>query len=146
MYNVCAKSCYEFQCLFVIQLEIPPERMKNTRVRFSFYHKSTIICECLSVTDIVLCLLHPPPLSLSLAITASKLGKSEPFAMSHLRLMKADDTTITDGEHELYVYNVSILCMHRTCSRSTCKCDRMISLGNLVQGPAEEPWETSLSC
>ena len=38
---------------------------------------------------------------------ASKLGKSEMFALSHLRLMKGDDTMITDGQHDLYVYNVS---------------------------------------
>ena len=28
--------------------------------------------------------------------------------MSHLRLMKDDDTTIADGQHELYVYNVRL--------------------------------------
>ena len=38
--------------------------------------------------------------------TASKLGRIEPFAVAHLKLMKEDDTTIQDGEHELYVYKV----------------------------------------
>lgn len=38
---------------------------------------------------------------------ASKIGKTEPFAMAHLRLMKKDETTIADGQHELYVYSVS---------------------------------------
>ena len=51
-------------------------------------------------------------------MTASKLGKSEPFAMSHLRLMKDDDTTIRDGEHEVYVYSVSSLYMCTACSKS----------------------------
>ena len=38
--------------------------------------------------------------------TASKLGRIEPFAVAHLKLMKEDDTTIQDGEHELFVYKV----------------------------------------
>ncbi|XP_019859385.1 PREDICTED: dedicator of cytokinesis protein 1 isoform X1 [Amphimedon queenslandica] len=69
-----------------LKIEIPPESMRKSRVRFSFYHKSTII--------------------------SSKLSKSEPFAMSHLRLMKDDDTTIADGQHELYVYNYKDLAKH----------------------------------
>ena len=40
------------------------------------------------------------------APTASKLGRIEPFAVAHLKLMKEDDTTIQDGEHELFVYKV----------------------------------------
>ena len=38
--------------------------------------------------------------------TASRLGKMEPFAVSHLKLMKEDGTTIEDGSHELFVYKV----------------------------------------
>ncbi len=46
-------------------------------------------------------------LSLSLWCTASRLSRLEPFAISHLKLMKEDDTTIEDGTHELFVYKVS---------------------------------------
>ena len=63
--------------------------------------------------------------------------------MSHLRLMKGDDTTIRDGEHELYVYSVSVWYY--------CACVLRVSRGaqvwlewflcDLVQGPAEEPRE-----
>ena len=42
----------------------------------------------------------------TLTPTASKLGRIEPFAVAHLKLMKEDDTTIQDGEHELFVYKV----------------------------------------
>ena len=150
--------------------------MKTARVRFNFYHKSTIICKysksCssvhyLSCSFLILpisfytpppapppsAILFPSPLIVllffltyfllsslltlylllfflsylfllfflsylllfllpyllhlfSLFILASKLGKSEPFAVCHLRLMKNDDTAIADGLHELYVYNV----------------------------------------
>ena len=45
-------------------------------------------------------LLSPP--------TASKLGRSEPFAICHLKLMKEDNTTIQDGQHELFVYKVCV--------------------------------------
>ena len=45
--------------------------------------------------------------AVSFFFPANKLSKTEPFAVSHLRLMKPDDTAITDGPHELYVYNVS---------------------------------------
>lgn len=61
-----------------IKLSIPHDMMRTARVRFYAYHKSTII--------------------------SSKIGKSEPFAISHLKLMKDDDTTIEDGLHELFVY------------------------------------------
>ena len=44
----------------------------------------------------------------TLHLTASKLSKSEPFAQAHLKLMKADDTTVEDGEHNLFVYNVRL--------------------------------------
>jgi len=61
-----------------IKLAISPDMMPLARVRFSMYHKSTII--------------------------SSKLGRSEPFAICHLKLMKEDNTTIQDGQHELFVY------------------------------------------
>ncbi|XP_064383161.1 dedicator of cytokinesis protein 1-like [Halichondria panicea] len=61
-----------------MKLHIPPELMPKARVRFSMYHKSTII--------------------------SSRLNKNEPYAIAHLKLMKDDDTTIEDGQHELYVY------------------------------------------
>ena len=54
-----------------------------------------MLCECL-------------PLSLSLSLSAaSRLGKTEPFAVSHLKLMKEDGTTIEDNIHELFVFKVS---------------------------------------
>ena len=37
---------------------------------------------------------------------ANRLSRTEPFAISHLKLMKDDDTTIQDGIHELFVYKV----------------------------------------
>lgn len=37
---------------------------------------------------------------------ANRLSRTEPFAISHLKLMKDDDTTIQDGMHELFVYKV----------------------------------------
>ena len=37
---------------------------------------------------------------------ASRLGKNEPFGVSHLKLMKEDGTTIEDGTHELYAFKV----------------------------------------
>ena len=39
-------------------------------------------------------------------MAASRLSRLEPFAVSHLKLMKDDDTTIEDGTHELFVYKV----------------------------------------
>ena len=42
----------------------------------------------------------------TLTPTASKLGRSEPFAVAHLKLMKKDGTVIQDGEQELFVYKV----------------------------------------
>ncbi len=44
---------------------------------------------------------------LFVAPAASRLNKNEPYAIAHLKLMKDDDTTIEDGQHELYVYKVS---------------------------------------
>lgn len=38
--------------------------------------------------------------------SASRLSRSEPFAIAHVKLMKDDDTTIEDGTHELFVYKV----------------------------------------
>ena len=35
--------------------------------------------------------------------------------MSHLRLMKSNDTAIMDGVHELYVYNVSQHTVYSEC-------------------------------
>lgn len=61
-----------------IKLCIPPEMMKTTRIRFYMYHKPTTI--------------------------SNRLSRTEPFAISHLKLMKDDDTTIQDGTHELFVY------------------------------------------
>lgn len=61
-----------------IKLCIPPDMMKTTRIRFYMYHKPTTI--------------------------SNRLGRTEPFAISHLKLMKDDDTTIQDGTHELFVY------------------------------------------
>jgi hypothetical protein len=60
-----------------IKLLITPELMHTSRVKFSFYHRSTI---------------------------SSRLGKTEPFAVSHLKLMKEDGTTIEDNIHELFVF------------------------------------------
>ena len=37
---------------------------------------------------------------------ASRLSKTEPYAIAHLKLMKDNDTTIEDGQHELFVYKV----------------------------------------
>lgn len=48
-------------------------------------------------------------LSLNFCVSASRLSRSEPFAIAHMKLMKDDDTTIEDGMHELFVYKVRIL-------------------------------------
>ena len=45
----------------------------------------------------------------SFYFSASRLSRSEPFAIAHMKLMKDDDTTIEDGIHELFVYKVRIL-------------------------------------
>ncbi len=37
---------------------------------------------------------------------ANRLGRTEPFAIAHLKLMKDDDTAIQDGTHDVYVYKV----------------------------------------
>ena len=42
-----------------------------------------------------------------MSLTASRLGKTEPFAVSHLKLMKEDGTTIEDNIHELFVFKVT---------------------------------------
>jgi hypothetical protein len=89
-----------------IKLEIPETTMKTTRVQFSFFHKSTII--------------------------SSKLSKSEPFAMSHLRLMKKDETTISDGQHELYVYSYKDLAKHP---------HRLATLTDVATGSLSSPQE-----
>jgi hypothetical protein len=60
-----------------IKLMINPDLMHTARVKFAFYHRSTI---------------------------SSRLGKTEPFAVSHLKLMKEDGTTIEDNIHELFVF------------------------------------------
>ena len=44
---------------------------------------------------------------MSVSLSASRLSRSEPFAIAHVKLMKDDDTTIEDSVHELYVYKVS---------------------------------------
>lgn len=43
-----------------------------------------------------------------LSSLASRLSRSEPFAIAHVKLMKDDDTTIEDGIHELFVYKVKL--------------------------------------
>ena len=44
----------------------------------------------------------------AISLVASKLGRSEPFAISHLRLMKEDQTALQDGTYELFVYKVGV--------------------------------------
>ena len=89
-----------------IKLCIPPDMMKTARVRFYMYHKPTTICKltshlvCLSVC-LSICIMNVCVYS-----TANRLSRMEPFAISHLKLMKDDDTTIQDGTHELFVYKV----------------------------------------
>ncbi|KAK1794229.1 hypothetical protein P4O66_011125, partial [Electrophorus voltai] len=88
-----------------IKVAIPIEDVNRSHLRFTFKHRSSQDCEYHSEhTPLLECFLRSPP-----ADTLNDKDKSEKiFALSFVKLMRYNGTTLRDGEHDLIVYKAEM--------------------------------------